>query len=133
MTIDEIKELIQVFNESGVAEMEVQRGENRLKLRRASIQQEYVVAPAPQILSMPSAPAAPAVPAQPAIPPALTATATAKAPEPDSGHVLVKSPIVGTYYDAPAPERSAVRQGRRRGRTRPGPVHHRIDEADERD
>ncbi len=103
MTIDEIKELIQVFNESGVAEMEVQRGENRLKLRRASIQQEYVVAPAPQILSMPSAPAAPAVPAQPAIPPALTATATAKAPEPDSGHVLVKSPIVGTYYDAPAP------------------------------
>ncbi len=104
MTIDEIKELIQVFNESGVAELEVQRGENRLKLRRASIQQEYVVAPAPQIVSMPSAPAtAPAAPAQPAIPPALTATATAKAPEADSGHVLVKSPIVGTYYDAPAP------------------------------
>src|ERR1700677_3521420 len=104
MTIDEIKELIQVFNESGVAKMEVQRGENRLRLRRASIQQEYVVAPAPQIVSMPAAPSAvPAAPAQPAIPPALTATATAKAPEPDSGHVLVKSPIVGTYYDAPAP------------------------------
>jgi acetyl-CoA carboxylase biotin carboxyl carrier protein len=104
MTIDEIKELIQVFNESGVAEMEVQRGDNRLKLTRARIQQEYVVAPVPQIVSMPQAAAAPAAaPAPPAIAPAATATATAKAPEPDSGHVLVKSPIVGTYYDAPAP------------------------------
>jgi acetyl-CoA carboxylase biotin carboxyl carrier protein len=87
MTIDEIKELIQVFNESGVAELEVQRGENRLRLRRASINQEIVL-PVPQM-------AAPA--------PVQTATVTPKAPEPDSGHVLVKSPIVGTYYDAPAP------------------------------
>ncbi len=35
MTNEEIKELLQIFNESGVAEMEVQRGENRLRLRRA--------------------------------------------------------------------------------------------------
>ena len=35
MTNQEIKELLQIFDESGVAEMEVQRGENRLRLRRA--------------------------------------------------------------------------------------------------
>jgi acetyl-CoA carboxylase biotin carboxyl carrier protein len=105
MTIDEIKELIQVFNESGVAELEVQRGENRLRLRRASLNQDYVVAPAPQaVVVSAAAPAAPAgLMSPPAIAPAATATATPRAPEPDSGHVLVKSPIVGTYYDAPAP------------------------------
>src|SRR5258708_39349473 len=43
MTIQEIKDLIQVFNESNVAEMEVQRGENRLRLRRASAAQEIEV------------------------------------------------------------------------------------------
>ncbi len=105
MTIDEIKELIQVFNDSGVAELEVQRGEDRLRLRRASVQQDFLVAPAPQMISaapQAAAPQAPA-PAHPPVAPAATATATAKAPEPDSGHVLVKSPIVGTYYEAPAP------------------------------
>ena len=44
MTIDEIKELLQIFNESGVAELELQRGENRLRLRRASLNQEYMFA-----------------------------------------------------------------------------------------
>jgi acetyl-CoA carboxylase biotin carboxyl carrier protein len=105
MTIDEIKELIQVFNDSGVAELEVQRGEDRLRLRRASVQQDFLVAQAPQMISAAPAAAAPQapLPAHPPVAPAATATATAKAPEPDSGHVLVKSPIVGTYYEAPAP------------------------------
>jgi acetyl-CoA carboxylase biotin carboxyl carrier protein len=107
MTIDEIKELIQVFNETGVAELEVQRGENRLRLRRASLNQDYVVAPAPQVIA--AVPVAPAHAAPQAAPPAHPpasgphATATPSAPEPDSGHVLVKSPIVGTYYESPAP------------------------------
>ena len=109
MTIDEIKELIQVFNESGVAELEVQRGENRLRLRRASLNQDYVVASAPAPVMVSAAPAAIAAPPgltgqpAPSPSPSPTATATARVPEPDSGHVLVKSPIVGTYYDAPAP------------------------------
>src|SRR5579872_1843689 len=89
MTNKEIKELLQIFEESGVAEMEVQRGENRLRLRRA---------PATQDLEVPSAAAsqpAPHAPA-PAVAPAKTAPA-------DANHTLIKSPIVGTYYDAPSP------------------------------
>jgi acetyl-CoA carboxylase biotin carboxyl carrier protein len=35
MTIEEIKELIQIFNESGVGEMELQRGKDMLRLRRS--------------------------------------------------------------------------------------------------
>jgi acetyl-CoA carboxylase biotin carboxyl carrier protein len=39
MTVDEIKELIQVVTETGIAELEVQRGENRVRIRRATVTQ----------------------------------------------------------------------------------------------
>ena len=88
MTNDDIKELIQIFNASGVAEMEVQRGENRLRLRRGPTAQELVV-PAPAHA--------------PAHAPAAVAAASAKPTAADPNHAIVKSPIVGTYYDAPSP------------------------------
>ncbi len=105
MTIEEIKELLEIFNESGIGEMELQRGENRLRLKRAGMSQEIVVPPAQPVV-VTAAPPAPMIQASPAAETphaAAAATATAKAPEIDSGHVLVKSPIVGTYYEAPAP------------------------------
>ena len=106
MTIEEIKELLQIFNESGVAELELQRGENRLRLRRASLNQDYILPPAAPVapVMVSAAPVAyPQMP-PPAMPaPSATASMTPKAPDIDSGHVHVKSPIVGTYYDAPAP------------------------------
>jgi len=89
MTNQEIKELLQIFEESGVAEMEVQRGENRLRLRRAPTTQEL------------EAPVA-APPPPPAHAPAPAAAAAKTAPA-DANHTLIKSPIVGTYYDAPSP------------------------------
>jgi len=90
MTNQEIKELLQIFGESDVAEMEVQRGENRLRLRRALKNQEVEVsaATAPAVQSPTPAPSA-SVP---------------KAAAVDANHTLVKSPIVGTYYDAPSPD-----------------------------
>jgi|SRR5579883_1157305 len=105
MTIEEIKELLRIFNESGVAELELQRGENRLRVRRSGTNQEIVVpvaatpvvaAAVPAHVSAPSPAALPTMPEPPA-------NVTPKAPEPDSGHVLVKSPIVGTFYESPAP------------------------------
>lgn len=117
MTIEEIKELLQIFNASGVAEMELQRGENRLRLRRAGATQDLVVASpivaAPAVVATAVAPAsAPASEPGSATIPSATATATHKAPEADSGHVLVKSPIVGTFYESPAPDAPAfVRVG----------------------
>jgi acetyl-CoA carboxylase biotin carboxyl carrier protein len=101
MTIDEIKELIQVFNESGVAEMEVQRGENRVKLRRPSVVNQEVVMPAPVIAAQSAPP--PPVAAAPVTPAATGLSASAKPSIAEDTHELVKSPIVGTYYDAPAP------------------------------
>jgi acetyl-CoA carboxylase biotin carboxyl carrier protein len=104
MTIEEIKELLRIFNESGVAEFELQRGDNRLRLRRAGLSQEYVVGTpfaAPPAVAAAGYPLG-AAPISTSTPEA-TATATPRVPEADSGHILVKSPIVGTYYDAPAP------------------------------
>lgn len=101
MTIDEIKELIQVFNESGVSEMEVSRGANSLRLKRAPLTQEIMVPVGSPVIatSHPQVAAAPAAaPATATGPGAIAKPATA-----EDGQELVKSPIVGTYYDAPAP------------------------------
>src|ERR1700739_579933 len=92
MTIEEIKELLQIFNESGVGELEVQRGENRVRIRRAAASQEYTVGPSTSSTAVAPPPKAPA---QAPVPP--------KASEAESGDVLVRSPIVGTYYEAPSP------------------------------
>jgi len=95
MTIDEIRELIQLANETGVAELEVQRGDNRVRIRRAgfSAPQEMVIAaPAPQA----SAPAPE--------PPREKAEKAEKAEKPNDPTLhLVKSPIVGTFYESPSP------------------------------
>jgi len=91
MTNQEIKELLQIFDQSGIAEMEVQRGENRLRLRRAPAVHEVT---APSVAPVPPAPA----------PAPSPAAAAPKGSSPDPGHTLIKSPIVGTYYDAPSPE-----------------------------
>jgi acetyl-CoA carboxylase biotin carboxyl carrier protein len=93
MTIDEIKELLQIFNESGVGELEVQRGEDRLRIKRAPTHKEYIVASA-----------APAQPVAVAAAPTIVATAAAPARALETDGMLVKSPIVGTYYDSPSPD-----------------------------
>jgi acetyl-CoA carboxylase biotin carboxyl carrier protein len=87
MTIEEIRELIKLANESGVAELEVQRGQNRVRIQRAlSGGMQHVVVPGV------TAPA-------PSHTPASGAAAAAEDPK----LVVVKSPIVGTYYEAPSP------------------------------
>src|SRR5580698_1767561 len=94
MSNDEIKELIQLVTQSGIAELEVQRGDARVRIRRTQEQQSYVMA-APMAASAPAAvvetgQAAPSAPSQPP-------------PPPPANEHIVKSPIVGTYYEAPKP------------------------------
>lgn len=105
MTIEEIKELLQLFNESGVAEFELQRGDNRLRLRRAGVNREdreYSM-PMPTHSAPPEGVSYPQTPHLTGASTATPAAAAPKAPETESGDQLVKSPIVGTYYDAPSP------------------------------
>src|SRR5580698_6038788 len=100
MTVDEIRELINLATETGIDELEVQRGDNRVRIRRsvAGHHQELVFA-------QPAAPAAPprlealASPASPPTP----AKEAPKEPGADPNLVLVRSPIVGTFYECSAP------------------------------
>jgi acetyl-CoA carboxylase biotin carboxyl carrier protein len=102
MTLEEIKELIHIVNESGIAELEVQRGESRVRIRRshAAPRHEYVLTPGMAPVVTPASPVSPTaqaaagVQSQPASP----------APEEEAELVFIKSPIVGTYYDAPSPD-----------------------------
>jgi acetyl-CoA carboxylase biotin carboxyl carrier protein len=89
MTNDEIRELILLATETGVAELEVQRGENRVRIRKSFGAEAGV--PIPQVVV--------AAAAQPAPP----AKAEAPATKATDSLVYVKSPIVGTYYDCSSP------------------------------
>ena len=103
MTIDEIKELIHVVHETGIAELEVQRGDNRVRIRRSSAVSQDVVVPA--VFPVPVA-ASQAPLAQTSGLTDATGYITPPPPLPpaeDSRDSVVKSPIVGTYYDAPSP------------------------------
>jgi acetyl-CoA carboxylase biotin carboxyl carrier protein len=93
MTIEEIKQLIDLANQSGVAELEVERGANRVRIRRV------VSGPAQEIVLHPSAPA----PAPAAMSPMVTEGVNPTAVTSDPNLVLVKAPIVGTFYSAPSP------------------------------
>jgi len=99
MSNDEIRELVQLVVDSGVAEIEVQRGTDRVRIRRTVAGKQEVVIPQP-VMAHPVHAAEPAVHA-PA--PAAVPVQPAAAPAAAGNEVIVKSPIVGTYYDAPKP------------------------------
>jgi acetyl-CoA carboxylase biotin carboxyl carrier protein len=98
MTIEEIKELLRLFNESGVGELELQRGEDRLRIKKAAAEHAVIAAPAPMVVATPAPSAPPPVAAQMAPPPAI------KPADPETDQILVKSPIVGTFYEASSPD-----------------------------
>ncbi|HEY7390159.1 MAG TPA: acetyl-CoA carboxylase biotin carboxyl carrier protein [Bryobacteraceae bacterium] len=100
MTADEIRELIRLAVDSGIAELEVQRGENRVRIRRGiSAGQDILIAPgASAATPAGSVPLVSAVDAPPLFAPV---EKIEKPAEP--GLVLVKAPIVGTFYESPSP------------------------------
>ena len=106
MTIDEIKQLIQVVNESGIAELEVFRGDNRVRIRRSNLAttQEIVLPPQATVVGPPAISAPPSLPVVPgsALSPA-PAPGQSAAPVADEKTVFVKSPIVGTFYESGSP------------------------------
>lgn len=88
MDIRKVKKLIELLEESGVAEIEIREGEESVRISRGPLAPQY--APPPQYVTAPttmaSGPAAEAV-----------------SPPPPAGQV-VKSPMVGTFYSASTPD-----------------------------
>ena len=104
MNQKEIKELIELLVEKDIAEFEMERGDVKLHIKRGVEHAPQVVQVAPAvpvaaaIAPVPVASAA-APPSSAASPPATAVAATVE----DADLTIVKSPIVGTYYEAPSP------------------------------
>ena len=94
MDLRKLKKLIDLVEESGIAEIEVPEGEEKVRITRS-------LAAAPQALYAAPAPLAHA-PAPVAAAPVAAAPAPAAAPAADLGNAQ-KSPMVGTFYRAPSP------------------------------
>jgi acetyl-CoA carboxylase biotin carboxyl carrier protein len=95
MDIRKVKKLIELLDESGIAEIEITEGEDSVRISRYStnvVGATVSHAPAPPV-AIPSAAAL----ADPAAP---SATAAA---EPEEDGFAVTAPMVGTYYSAPSP------------------------------
>ncbi|HEB78118.1 MAG TPA: acetyl-CoA carboxylase biotin carboxyl carrier protein [Methylothermaceae bacterium] len=99
MDIRKIKKLLELLEESSIAEIEIHEGEESVRITRVSQTQQTIVQVPASELQPAQAPAAP----QPQAP--QPAESEAPQPEPEKelkGHV-VRSPMVGTFYRAPAP------------------------------
>lgn len=88
MDLRKLKKLIDLVEESGIAELEITEGEERVRISRHGSGQNVIYA-APQMQHAPMAPVA------------ATIAVPAAAPEAE-GHA-VKSPMVGTFYRTPSP------------------------------
>ncbi len=89
MDIRKVKKLIELLEESDIAEIEIHEGEESVRISRASSLTPAVVAATP-VAAAPIPAAAQPAPGAPSV-----------APEPE-GHVI-RSPMVGTFYRAPSP------------------------------
>lgn len=91
MDLRKLKKLIDLVQESGIAELEITEGEEKVRISRAGTAVQTAVMTMPQATTMMAA--APAAAAAPAV---------IEAPAEPEGHV-VKSPMVGTFYRSSAP------------------------------
>jgi acetyl-CoA carboxylase biotin carboxyl carrier protein len=96
MDIEKVRELVRLVEASGVAELEVTQGETSIRIRKDQVP----AAPAAPVFVPPAAAPAPAAPT--AVPGPGTGAAAAGSGRP-AGLREVLSPIVGTFYRAPAP------------------------------
>lgn len=90
MDLRKLKKLIDLVQESGIAELEVTEGEEKVRIARTNAGTAQVYMPQ----------AAAAMPAAPA--PSAPVAAAPAAPAEPTGHTL-KAPMVGTFYRSPSP------------------------------
>jgi len=106
MNLDDIQRLIKMVDESGLDEMTIEEGEFKLTLKKAA---EPSASPAvstmPMMMSPQFFPPPPALPTPPAPAVAKPAETTPPAPaETAKKYKEIRSPMVGTFYRAPAPD-----------------------------
>ncbi|KGK17501.1 acetyl-CoA carboxylase biotin carboxyl carrier protein [Vibrio navarrensis] len=104
MDIRKIKKLIELVEESGIAELEISEGEESVRISRHG---QMMAAPAPiHYAAAPAAAPAPVAAAPVAEAPVAEAAPAAAAPAVSAGHKVL-SPMVGTFYRSPSPDSKA--------------------------
>jgi acetyl-CoA carboxylase biotin carboxyl carrier protein len=107
MNQKELKELIEFLIEKDIAEFELERGDVKVKIKRAA-ESAPVAMPDSRYIAVHPAPVSIPVPMS-SVPVAASASsrvdlaANAVAAESNEGLHIVKSPIVGTFYESPSP------------------------------
>ncbi|HUM05266.1 MAG TPA: acetyl-CoA carboxylase biotin carboxyl carrier protein [Terriglobales bacterium] len=99
MNQKELKELIEFLIEKDIAEFELERGDVKVKIKRGG----EAVVPMPDTRYMAVHPAAVPLVVPPTPPAAAVKSEAEAAPEVEEGLHGVRSPIVGTFYEAPSP------------------------------
>jgi acetyl-CoA carboxylase biotin carboxyl carrier protein len=99
--LKELRELVEFLKANGIAEFDMERADLKVRLKFAGM-----AAPAQALAAQGGGENIPSAAGSPATPVALSAAAAPAAPaaDPHAGAHIVKSPIVGTFYDAPSPE-----------------------------
>lgn len=102
MNQKELKELIEFLIEKDIAEFELERGDVKVRIKRAGEHTVVHTHSDPRFFAVPAAP--PPGPELGAVPvPAAAPPAAPAQPKAEEGLQTVKSPIVGTFYEAPSP------------------------------
>ena len=91
MDIRKVKKLIELLEQSNINELEINEGDESVRISRGGTAVTYAAAPAPAPVPVAAAPA-----------PVAATEAAAPTTEEPAGHA-VKSPMVGTFYASPAP------------------------------
>jgi acetyl-CoA carboxylase biotin carboxyl carrier protein len=108
MNLNEIQELIKFVSKSGVTEVEIEQKDFKITIKTETkktkseqtiVLQQPAVAPA-QVAAVPAAPVQAPVSAAPAAPAAAPASD-------DSKLITIKSPMIGTFYRSPGPDKDA--------------------------
>jgi acetyl-CoA carboxylase biotin carboxyl carrier protein len=102
MNQKELKELIEFIIEKGIAEYELERGEVKVRIKRASATPAVAIPDTRFVAVQTPLPVA-ADPLVHAPKVAETALPAASEPKPEENLHIVHSPIVGTFYEAPSP------------------------------
>jgi acetyl-CoA carboxylase biotin carboxyl carrier protein len=94
MDIRKIKKLIELLEESGIAEIEIKEGEEAVRISRMP---PAVIAQPPPVTHLTSVPATSAAPAVAEV------AAVSAAPTPKASEHVITAPMVGTFYASPSP------------------------------
>ncbi|MFN8245458.1 MAG: acetyl-CoA carboxylase biotin carboxyl carrier protein [Ferruginibacter sp.] len=100
MDIKQIQELVKLINKTSIGEITIEEDGTKITIKQKKDPVQHIVAtaaaPAPAAVAAPAPAAAPAAPAAPA---------AKAAPEKTDNYVTIKSPMIGTFYRQPGPDK----------------------------